>query len=159
MPDVCFIVLNWLCLGVIGEGQLDVHYPFKKQFCYNFCPFQSVSSSFHSLAWECFLSTNLSRVSLSMGGQFSLKLGVCDRIVYLFFFFLVCFDSFLSLCSASTSKELKALAAAFVVKARTLGFYVSSSLCCSLFALAVSRVMSEKHLLSNLIHHLGGNIQ
>lgn len=36
-------------------------------------------------AWECFLSTNLSWVSLSMGGQFSLKLGLCDRIVYQFF--------------------------------------------------------------------------
>lgn len=61
--------------------------------------------------------------------------------------------------SASTGKRLKAPAAAFVVNARTPRFSVSSSLCCSLFALAVSHVLSEKQVLSNLIHHSGGKIQ
>lgn len=79
-----------------------------------------------------FLSTNLCRVSLHMGGQFSLKLGVCDRIVYhVFFFHLVCFDSSLSLWHRP-AKRLKAPAAAFVVDARAPRFSVSSLLCCSL---------------------------
>ncbi len=51
------------------------------------------------------------------------------------------------------AKGLKAPAAAFVVDARILSFS-ESSLCCSLFALAVSCVTGEKHVLSNLIHTL-----
>lgn len=75
------------CLGLIGEGQLDVRYPFKN----NPATIPVLSTKWLlfilllTLALECFLSTNLSWVSLSMGGQFSLKLGVCDRIVYQFF--------------------------------------------------------------------------
>lgn len=104
------------CPGLIGEGQRDARNPFRKTILLQFLP------SRLTLARECFHSATLSRVSLSMGGQLSLKLGVCDRIVYQFvFFFLssVLRQSSLSYSdSASTSKGLKALAAAFVVKAR-----------------------------------------
>lgn len=103
------------CPGLIGEGQRDAHNPFRKTILLQFLP------SRLTLARECFHSATLSRVSLSMGGQLSLKLGVCDRIVYQFVFFFssVLWQSSLSYSdSASTSKGLKALAAAFVVKAR-----------------------------------------
>lgn len=79
-----------------------------------------------TLALECFLSTNLSWVSLSMGGQFSLKLGVCDRIVYQFFF---SFSSLLWQFSLTPALHRPAKgwepAAAFVVNARAPGFFFS----------------------------------
>lgn len=130
MPDVGLSVV------LIVKGQLDVQSPFKRNNSATiFLSFFSAECLFFisllTLLRERVLSTNLSWVSHSMGGQFSLKLGVCDRIVYFFF----CFDSSLSLSALHRPAKggLTALAwFAFVVDAHTpWGFSVSSSLRCS----------------------------
>lgn len=78
-----------------------------------------------------------------MGGQFSLKLGECDRIVYQLCLFLKEWsDSSLSLRLRIDQERggLKAPAAAFVVDERALRFPKSSPLGCALFALHPSHM-------------------
>lgn len=93
-----FHSLKLVCLGLIGKGQLDVHYPFKKLFCYNFSHFHRVSPLHFTLNISMSVfSPQISAEYPSAWVASSHSSWECVIGLSTSFFFLVCFDSFLSL--------------------------------------------------------------